>query len=239
MNAVATQQQQVTRKILTGASCALPVVMGYLPIGFAYGVLAQKSGVSAFNTVMMSLIVFAGSSQFIAVGLLASGASALSIVFTTFVVNLRHLLMSTSLSAHLKGWKKFELAVFAFHITDETFAVHSMRYAKNNPSKTEVFSINIISQASWVLGSCLGIVAGQLIKDVEPLGLDYALPAMFIGLLVLQIRNTTQVLIAVLAGLFSVGLFLSGLNQWNVIVATLIGATLGAIIEQWIKKPSS
>jgi 4-azaleucine resistance transporter AzlC len=72
----------------------LPIILGYVPVGFAYGVLAQKSGLSGINTLLMSLLVYAGSAQLIAVGLFAAGAAPLAIVATTFVVNLRHLLMS-------------------------------------------------------------------------------------------------------------------------------------------------
>ncbi len=224
---------------LRGMLNALPVVAGYVPIGFAYGVLAQKAGLSLTNILLMSIIVYAGSSQFIAVGLFAAGMSGLSIVFTTFVVNLRHLLMSTAMAPYLKNWRNIEIAAFAFELTDETFALHSTHFANRHPAKGEVLVTNVTSQCSWVLGSFLGVVAGQLITDVEPLGLDYVLLAMFIGLLVLQARSWLLSFTALVAGLASVGLLLGGLATWHVIIATLLGATIGLGVEQWIKKPSS
>jgi 4-azaleucine resistance transporter AzlC len=213
--------------------------MGYIPIGLAFGVLAQKTGLSALNTLLMSLLVYAGSAQLIAVGLFGVGTPPLSIILTTFVVNLRHLLMSAAVAPHLKRWRKLELAVFAHELTDETFAVHAARFVSESPRQAQVFATNTTSQAAWILGTGLGVLMGQVIADVRPLGLDYALPAMFIALLVMQIKDHIQIAVAVLTGTASVILLLAGVNRWHVIVATLIGATLGVIVEQWTKKPSS
>lgn len=222
-----------------GVNQALPIVLGYVSIGIAYGILAQKAGISTVNTLLMSLIVYAGSSQLIAVGLFAAGVPPVSVILTTFVVNLRHILMSAAVAPYLKRWRKVELVGFAYELTDETFAVHSARFVSYGPNKAEVFTTNVISQAAWVLGTWLGIVLGGFITDPKPLALDYALPAMFIALLVMQIRDRVQIAVALLTGTLAVGLLLAGVNQWNVILATLVGATLGVGIEKWIKKSSS
>jgi len=210
---------------------ALPIILGYLPVGFAYGVLARKSGISIDNTVIMSLIVFAGSAQFIAVGLIASGASALSVIITTFIVNLRHMLMSAALSPYLKKWSKLEIAGFTFQLTDESFAVHSTRFANGDTHKSDTFLINSIAQLAWVGGTVLGIFSSTLISDVKPMGLDYALPAMFIALLIFQIKDKSHVIVGLITGLLSTALALGGAGQWNVIIATLIGATLGTAVK--------
>jgi 4-azaleucine resistance transporter AzlC len=216
---------------LTGVIQAGPIVLGYIPIGLTFGVLAQKAGLSTLNTLLMSLLVYAGSSQLIAVGLFAAGAPALSVILTTFVVNLRHVLLSAALSPYLKGWRKREIAAFAYELTDESFAVHSVRFASGAPSKAEVLATNATAQAAWILGTWLGVVVGQSIADVKPLALDYVLPAMFIALLVLQIRDRVQVGVALATGALSVILLLMGMGQWNVIAATLAGATMGVIFE--------
>lgn len=220
---------------LRGSVQALPIMLGYLPVGFAYGVLAQKAGLSTFNTLLMSIVVFAGSSQLISVGLFSTGMAPLSIILTTFVVNLRHMLMSAALSPFLQRWRKTELAGFAFELTDETFVLHSTRLPHASVEKSETFAINITSQVAWIFGSWLGIVAGKLIADIERFALDYTLPAMFIALLVMQIKNHTQIVVAILAGSFSVVFYLAGFSQWHVIFATVIGASLGVLVEQWIK----
>ena len=91
------------------------------------------------------------------------------------------------------------------------------------------------AQVAWILGSALGAFAGQLVSDVKPLALDYTLPAMFIALLVMQFRQKSDVVVAVAAGLLCVGLVLMGLDRWSVIIATVIGATLGVGIEVYMK----
>jgi 4-azaleucine resistance transporter AzlC len=228
-----------SRGWLRGVSRAVPIAMGYIPIGFAYGVLAQKAGLSACNTLAMSIFVYAGSSQLIAVGLFAAAVTPLSIVLTTFVVNLRHLLMASALAPYLSRWRKLELAAFAAELTDETFAIHSLTFPQKNPDKAETLALNFAAQTSWVSGTALGVVAGNLITDVKPWALDYALPAMFIALLVMQIRDRVQVAVALLTGFLAVGLLIAGMTQWHIIVATLVGATLGVFLESWTKPASS
>jgi 4-azaleucine resistance transporter AzlC len=222
--------------VATGIKRALPIVLGYVPIGFAYGVLAGKSGLSDANTLLMSLIVFAGSSQFIAVGLFAAGTGPAAVILTTFVVNLRHMLMAASLAPYLSGWKKRHLAWFSFELTDETFALHSTSAGKLADCRLEALSLNMTAQASWVIGTILGIVASGLIGDVKPLGLDYALAAMFIGLLVGQCENRLRVITAVLSGGIATLLYLAGWHQFHIIIATVAGATLGLSVELWTKR---
>ena len=224
---------------LRGVSRAVPITLGYIPIGFAYGVLAQKAGLSAFNTLAMSIFVYAGSSQLIAVGLFAAGVAPLSIVMTTFVVNLRHMLMASALAPYLSHWNKLELTAFSYEITDESFALHAAEFPQGPPNPAESMALNLTAQISWVFGSWLGVVAGGLITDVELFALDYALPAMFIALLMMQLKDKVQMIVAGVTGIVAVALLLAGVDQWFVIVATLIGATLGVILEPWIKQPSS
>ena len=238
MSTAASEAGPAERGWLAGITRATPIVLGYLPIGLAFGVLAQKAGLSPLNTMMMSLIVYAGSAQLIAVGLFAAGVPALSIVFTTFVVNLRHMLMSAALSPFLQRWRKVELAAFAYQLTDETFAVHSAGFAFHPPVKSSVFATNATSQLAWLVGTWLGIIVGQLVTDVRPLGLDYALPAMFIALLVVQVKDYVQIIVALLSGVLAVGLLLLGVTQWYVMIATLVAATAGLGFERWINDSS-
>jgi 4-azaleucine resistance transporter AzlC len=217
-------------------------VLGYLPIGFAYGVLATNAGLSARNVVLMSLITYAGASQFIAAGLFALGASPTSIVLTTFVTNLRHLLMTAALAPHVAGWRWPRLALFGYQVTDETFAVHTVQFASAPVRPVEAFCVNVCAQIAWITGSWLGVLGGQVLPDPRPWGIDYALPALFVALLVLQIRPPDPkhadrrrirrlIWIAAASGLAAVLLSLSGLTPWDVILATLLGATLGVFLD--------
>ncbi len=224
---------------LRGVGRAMPITLGYIPIGFAFGVLAQKVGLSVFNTLAMSVFVYAGSSQLIAVGLFAAEIAPISIILTTFVVNLRHMLMALALAPYLSHWDKLEQIAFSYEITDETFALHSVEFQKSDPIAIESLALNITSQVSWVFGTWFGLVAGGLITDVRLFALDYALPAMFIALLIMQIKDKFQLIVAVITGILAVFLLLAGFNQWYVIAATLIGTTFGVVFEQWNNQPSS
>jgi len=154
---------------------------------------------------------------------------------TTFVVNLRHMLMAASLAPFMSGWKKRYLALFSYELTDETFALHSSRAIELKDCRAEALSLNVTAQFSWVVGTILGIVASGLIGDVKPLGLDYALAAMFIGLLVGQCENKIRVCTAIISGSLATGFYLLGLQQFHIILATVIAATIGLGLEQWIR----
>jgi len=166
--------------------------------------------------------------------LIASGSGPAAAILTTFVVNLRHMLMAASLSPYLSGWKKRHLAWFSFQLTDETFALHSSAAGRLGDCRIEALSLNMTAQASWVAGTALGIIASGLIGDIEPLGLDYALAAMFIALLVGQCENKVRVVTAILSGLIATLLNLAGWQQFHIIVATALGASLGLLVERWI-----
>ena len=121
------KKMELSHKLTQGGAAAWPICLGYLPIGLAFGVLAQKAGLSPFQVALMSMFVFAGSSQFIAVSMLSAGASFTAIVATTFMVNLRHLLMSSSLAAILGRKNRGKLSLFAYGVTDESFAINYTR----------------------------------------------------------------------------------------------------------------
>ena len=210
-----------------GIRRGLPVVLGYLPLGFAFGVLAVQNGIPAWAAVAMSVFVFAGSAQFIAAGLWGAGASVFSIVFTTFVVNLRHLLMAASLAPWLSPFSRLRQTLFGVELTDETYALHStaMRMGEA-PVPAVLHAANITAHAGWVGGTILGVIAGDLLPDPQRFGLDYALPAMFLALLVPQCRERLLFAAALCSGVFSVCLALAGAGRWNVILATLATATL-------------
>ncbi len=208
-----------------GARIALPVMLGYLPVAFAFGVLADKADLSAMQAAMMSLFVYAGSAQLIAVDMLFAGLGVPSIIVTTFVVNLRHLLMSAALTPHLARWPAPRQAAFAAGLTDETFALHIGRFPTAGVDKGEIFGVNVTAHIVWVLGSLGGAMLGGGIGDVRPLGLDYALPAMFLALLLPHCRIPRRFLAALLGGIFSVLLTVLGAKDWSVIGATLMAAT--------------
>lgn len=211
-----------------GVRVAIPVMLGYFPVGFAFGVLAVKAGLNPFAVGLMSYLVYAGSGQLIAVGMLMAGDSAASIVMTTFVVNLRHLLMSAAVTPYLRSWSKPLQAWFSFEMTDETFALNLSRFFAQGVDKGEVTGANFASHWAWVLSGVAGALFGDVIGSVEPYGLDYALVGMFIALLLPHVRIPRRLAAVASGAALSVILALAGAGQWNVMLATVGAASLAA-----------
>lgn len=229
---------QKPRMFKKGLKASLPVVLGYVPVGTAFGVLAAQAGLNIWEVFFMSLMVYAGSAQFIGTGMIAAGASPVAIIITTFLVNSRHILMSASLSPYLKKHSSGILSVIGFGITDETFAVAMTDVLKEEKGPEYFLALNFTSQFFWIISTVAGAAVGNIIPDPGAFGLQFALPAMFIGLLIIQIRSGPGVLLALFAAMFSVLLKLLLPGNWNVIIASILTATIGVIVETWKSKSS-
>lgn len=218
------------KDFFTGARLALPVVLGYLPVGFAFGVLAMQAGMTPAAVGLMSYLVYAGSAQLIAVQLLAAGTSTTGIVLTTFVVNLRHLLMSAAMTPFLRHWSKPLQSWFSFGMTDETFAANLGRFAAHGASKGEAIGLNSFAHAGWVVGGVTGALFDSTVGDLTCLGLDFALPGMFIALLLPHCRVPRRLFALCLGAALSLVFALLGAGQWNVMLATICAATLATFL---------
>ncbi|BAW07593.1 conserved hypothetical protein [Nocardia seriolae] len=194
--------------------------------------LAPTFELPAWAAIAMSALVFAGSSQFAALGPLQAGISPVSIVFTTFLVNLRHALYSLTEAPNVAGWTRHDKMGFAWQLTDEAFAVHSTEFAKRHRSAVECRIFNFLIHSAWAGSTALGCVAAELIPDSRALGLDFAQTAMFLALLAMMVKGSRELMVAVLAGLLAVALTAVGLPLWAVLVPTVIGATVGLMFER-------
>ena len=214
-----------------GLKAAWPICLGYFPIGLAFGVLAQKAGLNPLAIALMSVLVFAGSSQFIAVSMLSAGATLLPIVATTFMINLRHVLMSSSLAVYLRGVGKGWIALFAYGVTDESFAINLTRFRDNHWGWRQAMVVNHTANVAWIGSSIVGAYSGQFIPE-GAFGIDYALIAMFLCLLVLQIRGRLYAATAIVAGVLAVILSLLIPGNLYVVLASVLAATVGVVIRR-------
>ncbi len=215
--------------LVQGARAAWPICLGYVPIGLAFGVLARRAGLAPWQVGLMSLLVFAGSSQFIAVAMLQAGASAASVVAATFVVNLRHLLMSSALAVHLRDRGRRFLSAFAYGVTDESFAVNLARFRDGGWSPASALALNQTANAAWVGSTVVGAWAGQALPP-HALGVDFALPAMFLALLVLQVRSRPHLVSALASGALALAAYLVLPGNIHVVVAAVAGATVAFLL---------
>jgi len=225
------KKMELSHKLTQGGAAAWPICLGYLPIGLAFGVLAQKAGLSPFQVALMSMFVFAGSSQFIAVSMLSAGASFTAIVATTFMVNLRHLLMSSSLAAILGRKNRGKLSLFAYGVTDESFAINYTRLSAGDWGLDRSLVVNHTANLMWLVSTVAGVYFGHLIP-AHAMGIDYALTAMFICLLIFQLKDRIAILTAVMAGLLAMVLSLMIPGNAYVVLASMLAAAIGVIIKR-------
>lgn len=221
-----------TSEFKKGLQAGLSIAIGYFPIALTFGLLAKTTGLTLIETVLMSLIVYAGASQYIALNLISLGTGAIEIILTTFIVNIRHFLMSASLNEMAEEDRTGKKVIYSFGITDETFSVA----ATNQGTVTTgyMFGLAIIAYLSWVINSGVGFVIGAALPEMLQESMSVALYAMFVGLLVPSLKKSVKVImLAVLAAcfnsIFTLSEWLS--TGWSIVTSTLLSAVLIEIIN--------
>jgi len=211
-----------------GIVASLALVPSVFVYGTVFGGLAVQAGLSVAQVVGMSVLVFAGASQFVAVPMLAAGAPALAIVITTYVVNMRHYLMAATLAPSFRGFRRGWLAVIAHVINDESFAV---AVARSRPPDARVYLGSAAAIAgAFIAGVVVGVAIGGLVERPERYGLDFAFPAVFLALVAVQLRHRADWFIAVGAAALAVALALVLPGNWHIVIAGLAVSALGAAI---------
>lgn len=228
-NSLMINSKYQTKDLSLGIKSALPICIGYVPIAMAFGLLAKNAGLSVTSGTMMSALVFAGASQFVAVNMLSLNMGWMQIILTTFILNSRHFLMSAALTQKISTTKPLWLSIIAFGITDETFAMATLqKKAKLDP--LYFIGLNFSLYLSWILGTFLGfIIAGSLPQVVQS-SMGIALYAMFIGLLIPSVKKSLSVgLIALLGALFNIGLSQLLTPGWALVSGAFLGALIATI----------
>lgn len=223
-----------------GTRAIFPLIVGAIPFGIIFGALAINSGLSPAAASGMSAFVFAGSAQFIGVGLVAEGLPVGIIVLTTFVVNLRHALYAASLAPYMKHLPQRWLLPFGFLLTDEAYAATIVRLRQPDQSPYKhwfYFGAALLMYVNWQVCTLIGIVAGQQIPNAESWGLDFAMVVTFIGIIVPLVNNRAALASVIASGIVAV--LANGLpNKIGLMVAALVGIAAGMIAEQvWPPEP--
>lgn len=222
------------REFLDGFRDTLPLLIGMIPFGLAYGILGSQAGLTVMEVAFMSIVVFAGSSQLIAVQMLSQNVGFLFIVFSTLLVNLRHILMGMSLSLYLNRLRTSWLYLLAFGLTDESYAVSINYFQKSgvdegNPWFMLGSAFGVYS--FWLASSVIGAVLGFSIRDPLSWGLDFAMPATFLSILIPQITSMRILLVVLISGICAVAAMLLIPGKWYIIIATIAAAAAGTIME--------
>lgn len=219
-------------ELRAGYVAMLPLWLGAAPFGVIYAVNAVAAGLSPAQILAMSLLVFAGASQFTAVSMVAAGAGPLAITLTTFVLNARHLLMSASLLPFLRGLGPGRRLLLASQLTDESYAVGIGRYLEGRGSAAFLAGCNLSLYTCWPLSAVGGILLGQVLPDPAAYGLDLVFPLTFIGLLVPLLRQPANRPVALAAAALTVAGALLLPGSWYVLLAGVGASTLGALLAR-------
>lgn len=209
----------------------LPIAVGYMPVALTFGLIAGTTGLSSLESVLMSMIVFAGASQYMALSMIGLGTGAVEIILATFIVNFRHLLMSASIHERAEKSSKRIRALYAYFLTDEVFAVAS---TKEKPIRTGyIISVGIIAYLSWVIFTGIGYYAGSFLPEVLQKGMAIALFALFIALLVPSIKKEGRIVVV----LASFGAIFHYIFQFFMSTgwAIMFGTIAAILLYEWIE----
>lgn len=233
-----TSSSNRRHELVNGVKAELPITLGVIPFGMIYGVLALAGGLSPALAQAMSAIVFAGSAQFIAAQLIGVGTPGVILLFTTFIVNLRHLLYSASLSPRLKQLSPAWRWLLAYLLTDEAFAVVVLHYDDEtavSPHKQFYFlGAGMTLWIAWQTSTAVGIFLGTQIP--ASWSLDFTLALTFIGLVIPVLKERPNLGAALAAGLVAV-LTNQLPFKLGLMAAALTGIIIGVQLEKQFPHP--
>jgi len=230
----------IDKKYMQGVKSGLPIALGYFPVAIAFGALAIQADLTWIEATLMSVIVFAGASQFVGVSMLLAGAGAAQIIAATFFLNMRHLIMSLTINDQMRhfpqSWKNF----LSFGITDESFALLTL--GKDSMDQDQeltpyyVGGLMLIAYLGWVSGTVVGGMGASFIPVEITTAMTIGLYGLFIGLLIPPVRKSLRFgVIAVVSMLFNylLGFFVD--SGWAIVLATILAAGLGIFL---IREPA-
>jgi 4-azaleucine resistance transporter AzlC len=237
MNPLEIEEKNKKYYFTQGVKACVPTIFGYLSIGFACGILSKSCGLTFAEAVGMSIFVYAGSSQFIASSMILSNASVISIIATIFFVNFRHLFMSAAIAPYFKKTSFLQNLSVGVLLTDETFLVAAAEgFNRKKINYFWMLGLNITAYLNWAIATGIGVMLGSIIPDYKVFGLDFALTAMFIGLMISSIKGSLKINKAIIIIITSViTLMLSTkivATSAGIIIAAIVGALIGVVVKE-------
>lgn len=212
----------------------LPIVLGIVPFGLAYGVLSVQGGLTVAETMLMSLVVFAGASQFMAVGMFQTGVGGLTIVISTLLINVRHLVMGLSLSPYLTETTPKWQRLLAFGMVDESYLTTITHYREQGEPQGNphfMLAAGLTMYVVWNVASLVGALAGHAISDPLKWGLDFAMPATFLTMLLPQVVSRRLLAVATTSAIAATAAFILVPGKWYIMIAVAVGVATGLALE--------
>jgi len=211
----------------------IPVLLGYLAIGLAFGLLLSKAGYHWLLALIMSVVIYAGAGQYLAVGFFIVNASFVEIAIVTFLVNSRHMVYGLSLLQKFSQ-ARFYKPYMIFSLTDETYALITTSNVPEDLDRVKVyFFIGLLDHFYWIMGGVIGAVLGSLI-NFNTKGLDFALTALFVVLLIEQFRNCKNKIPFVIA--FVCGILSLVFIKSNMLIISIVASIFILILFNKVLK---
>ncbi|PQJ61600.1 AzlC family ABC transporter permease [Photobacterium angustum] len=213
--------------IQAGLKAIFPLCVGAFPFSFIVGAISINAGMDVLQSTLWSLTVFAGSAQMVALGLVQSSTELIVIALTTFVINLRHILYSASLSEYVKEYSMPTRALMAYGLTDEVYAATVGEMKHEKPGRHWFYLAAMFGfWVNWVVADFSGAMIGSYFPHIADYGLDFAMVAAFIAIVIPQVKNRECIVAAVVATV--TGILLSGLPySLGLVVAAVVGVYAG------------
>ncbi|HEY5363481.1 MAG TPA: AzlC family ABC transporter permease [Aestuariivirga sp.] len=208
-----------------------PVMVAYVPIGLLWGTLAAGKGFSALAAMLMSVFVYAGASQFVAVDMWVQPLPILVLTLTTLVVNLRHVLMSASISRHItavpKGWRY----ALMFILTDESWAMAERRALHAPLDFGYMVGSSLPLWPTWFLCSFIGAAVGNRLGAPETYGLDFAFSAIFLSIIMGFWKGPRTGAVIIASGAAAVGTKLALSGAWYIMAGGVVGVIVASLLH--------
>jgi 4-azaleucine resistance transporter AzlC len=200
-----------------------PFVAAALPMGLLFGTLAAAKGLSPLEAGLMSAMVFAGAAQFVAIDLWRDPVPWGLLTLTAFIVNIRHVLMGTSLARHMGQFRARERPLAMFVMVDETWAFAERRALKGPLPPAYFWGMGAVMWIQWVIGSTVGAVVGQTLGDPATYGFDFAFTAMFICILTGFWRGLRTGAVLAASGAAAAATYLAVGGAWYIMAGAAAG----------------
>lgn len=182
-----------------------PLLLGIVPFGITCGIIGLTAGLTPTETLFMSLLVFAGAAQFIAITMLGTGLAGIGLItLTTLLVNARHMLMGASLAPYMINQTRPQQLLLSFLMTDESYAVTISHTCRHSYSSSYQLGVSLCFYIIWNLSTLTGILVGSYIPDPLSWGLDFAMPATFLVLLLPRLKDFVSIAVSITAAILAV-----------------------------------
>ena len=214
-----------------GLKIIFPVMLGYIPLGLACGMLLYDAGFDIVLILLMSLLVFAGAAQFMAASMVVVGATAPTIILMVFFLNIRHLLMSSSLSKYFNKSSIPFILFFSHTLADEAYAINYTQFQKEEWTEYQALATNVLAYLTWAISTTIGGWLGSALT-IDITIMNFVLIAMFIALLINQLVSKLFIIVGLVAGSLSV--VLMQLLHHN--IALVIAAILASLFGYWLDR---